>query len=99
MHDAIAPRTHPERRQHKPPSQPGRERLPADVPHIERAIYEEVEAARFLSVARSTLRHWRLTGHGPPFLKLNRMIRYRRQDLEGWLDARVQQTDQSPNHP
>jgi len=36
--------------------------------------------------AVSTLEKDRLTGYGPPYLKLGRLVRYRRRDVEAWLD-------------
>ena len=33
-----------------------------------------------------TLRQWRYTGDGPPFVKLNgRMVRYLAEDIEKWI--------------
>ena len=36
-----------------------------------------------------TLERWRLTGEGPPFLRLGRRIAYRIADVERWLDDRT----------
>lgn len=37
-------------------------------------------------IAKQTLANWRLAGIGPAYLKLdNRMVRYRRSDLDAWL--------------
>ncbi len=47
------------------------------------------DAASYLGLAASTLEKARLTGTGPPFLKLGRIIRYRCQDLDEWLDKHV----------
>lgn len=38
------------------------------------------------------LRKMRLLRKGPPFLKLNRAINYRREDLERWLELRRVET-------
>ncbi len=46
-------------------------------------------AAAFLGFADQTLRKMRIAGNGPPYLKLNRSVRYRVRDLQAWLDARV----------
>jgi predicted DNA-binding transcriptional regulator AlpA len=44
------------------------------------------ELACFLGVSRWTLRAWRKTGIGPPFLKLTRgSVRYPRALLEKWI--------------
>ena len=35
--------------------------------------------------ARSSWQKARLTGDGPPFIRLGRLVRYRRGDVESWL--------------
>ena len=54
-------------------------------------LLTEAEAAEILSVEPRTLRLWRNT-RGLPHLKItNKVVRYRRGDLDGWLDrCRVQ---------
>ncbi len=45
------------------------------------------EAAEALGLSPITLRKWRCLGKGPGYLRLNpRLIRYRRADLEAWLE-------------
>jgi excisionase family DNA binding protein len=46
-------------------------------------------AAEFLNLGQSTLAKLRVSGEGPPFRKLGRSVRYSRDDLEAWADARV----------
>jgi len=46
-------------------------------------------AAQYLSLAKSTLEKLRVYGGGPRFLKLNRSVRYRSDDLDDWLSANV----------
>jgi len=36
-----------------------------------------------------TLERWRLTGEGPPFVRLGRRIAYRAEDVERWLGSRT----------
>lgn len=45
-------------------------------------------AADYLGYAESTLEKKRLTGDGPPFIKLGRVIVYDTRDLDVWLAAR-----------
>ncbi len=45
-------------------------------------------AADYLGYAQSTLEKKRLTGDGPPFIKLGRAIVYDTRDLDAWLAAR-----------
>lgn len=46
-------------------------------------------AAEQLGWAPNTLEKRRVTGDGPPFVKLGRSVRYRVSDLEAYLAARV----------
>lgn len=46
-------------------------------------------AARHIGLAVSTLEKMRVTGDGPPFVKLGRAVRYRISDLEAYLAERV----------
>ena len=43
--------------------------------------------AAYLAVPRQTLAYWRCVGEGPAFLKVGRHVRYRRADVEAWLDT------------
>lgn len=53
----------------------------------------EVEAEYGLKVPWQ--RKKRTLGDGPPYLKIGRMVRYRRQDIEDYLAARVVQTGET----
>jgi excisionase family DNA binding protein len=53
-------------------------------------LLTEDEAAALLRVEPQTLRLWRATGrYGLPFVKVGRCVRYRRCDLEKWIESRV----------
>lgn len=53
-------------------------------------LLSESEAAEFLQVATGTLSVWRSTGrYVLPFVKIGSKIRYRRADLQTWLESRV----------
>ena len=43
------------------------------------------DAARFLGVSPRTAEKWRVTGEGPPFLKIGRRVLYDLGDLEDYL--------------
>lgn len=48
------------------------------------------EAARYLGLSSSLLNKLRLTGGGPVFVRLaGRAIRYRKPDLDAWVNASV----------
>ena len=46
-------------------------------------------AAHYLNVQASTLEQNRWKGTGPPFVKIGRSVRYRKADLDAYLDANV----------
>lgn len=53
-------------------------------------LVAQEDAARLLAVSPRTLEAWRVSGGGPPFVRLSRRaIRYRRVDLEAWIAERV----------
>jgi predicted DNA-binding transcriptional regulator AlpA len=45
-------------------------------------------AADYLGYSESTLEKKRVTGEGPPFIRLGRSIVYDTRDLDKWLAAR-----------
>lgn len=49
------------------------------------------DAATDLKVSVGTLQVWRSTGrHGLPYIKVGNCVRYRRSDIEAWLNGRTQ---------
>ena len=51
------------------------------------------ETARYLGIKPQTLRKWRLTGHGPPYVRIGdsprSRVAYRLSDIEAWVAART----------
>lgn len=47
------------------------------------------EAAVYLDLQKTTLEAWRCRGGGPRFVKLGRSVRYRRIDLNAWVESRI----------
>lgn len=47
------------------------------------------QAAEFLQVKETTLEQWRWNGKGPRFIKLGRCVRYRRTDIETFVEGRT----------
>jgi predicted DNA-binding transcriptional regulator AlpA len=45
-------------------------------------------AAAYLGYSESTLEKKRVTGEGPPFIRLGRAVVYDTRDLDAWLGAR-----------
>lgn len=49
------------------------------------------ELAKYLGLTEATIRNWQWAGQGPPFVRLgNKVIRYRREDVEKWLTEKAQ---------
>ena len=49
-------------------------------------LFKDVEAAKILNVATSTLRKWRCKGGGPAYRKLGRSCRYTIDDLRQYVE-------------
>lgn len=57
---------------------------------ISRELLDEREAAALLNATAGTLAVWRCTGrYSLPFVKVGRLVRYRRADLLEWLESRT----------
>jgi predicted DNA-binding transcriptional regulator AlpA len=52
-----------------------------------------LDVSEVLGVPTATLANWRSASQGPPFLRVGRHVRYRRPDLEEWIEERVQRAD------
>tara|TARA_R100000365_G_C2741020_1_gene69730 strand:- start:1473 stop:1688 length:216 start_codon:yes stop_codon:yes gene_type:complete len=48
-------------------------------------LMDSREIAAYLKVSESTLSRWRSAGHGPPFLRLGGIARYRIEAVDAWL--------------
>lgn len=52
-------------------------------------LLKPAEVAEYLGVPKPTLYQWRHKGEGPPALRVGRHLRYRRSDVEAWLEAQA----------
>ena len=60
-------------------------------------MFTTPEASAYTKLAVPTLERYRLTGEGPMFAKLGGSVRYRRCDLDAWIESRlVRSTSQNP---
>jgi predicted DNA-binding transcriptional regulator AlpA len=50
-------------------------------------LLTDFELERVTGRARSSWQKARLTGDGPPFIRLGRLVRYRQSEFEAWLTA------------
>jgi len=48
------------------------------------------QAAHYLGISDAALRLWRSEGRGPRYFRAGeRLIRYRRMDLDSWVESRL----------
>ena len=50
------------------------------------------QLAEFLQVPLTSLYQWRHKGRGPKGIKVGKYVRYRRSDVDAWLDDRTATT-------
>jgi excisionase family DNA binding protein len=49
-----------------------------------------IQAAKYLGISEAVLRLWRSTGKGPRHFRAGeRLVRYRRADLDSWIEERL----------
>lgn len=56
----------------------------ADHPADETPFLTEEQAAARLQISPSSLRAWRVRRTGPAYLKLGRLVRYERDEIDSW---------------
>ena len=61
---------------------------------LDTVLYDEEAAGKYIGGAASpistrTMQRWRLEGIGPVYVKLGRLVRYRRHDLDAFLEERT----------
>jgi len=57
---------------------------------IQQDLLDDNDAAIFLRLKPKTLPVWRCTKrYKIPYIKVGRLVRYRRSDLEAWLESRT----------
>ena len=54
------------------------------------------EAALYVRLSPRTLERYRVTGQGPKFLKVGRLVFYRLRDLDEWLENTVRHSTSDP---
>lgn len=50
---------------------------------------DERQLCADLGISSVTATKWRAKVEGPPFIKVGRLVRYRRSDVEAWLSSRT----------
>jgi predicted DNA-binding transcriptional regulator AlpA len=52
-------------------------------------LIDEKQRCAELGISSVTATKWRAKAAGPPFIKVGRLVRYRRTDVEAWLASRT----------
>lgn len=48
------------------------------------------QAGRYIGISEAALRLWRAEGKGPRYFRAGeKLVRYRRADLDSWIEARL----------
>jgi predicted DNA-binding transcriptional regulator AlpA len=50
---------------------------------------DERQLCADLGISSVTATKWRARAEGPPFIKVGRLVRYRRTDVDAWLASRT----------
>ena len=50
-------------------------------------FYSSQQLAELLDVPKSTVEYWRAHGGGPPFTRFGKHVRYRKIDIDSWVEA------------
>lgn len=54
---------------------------------IEPRLLNTAQAAEYTGLAKQTLHQKRVSGGGPKFCKIGRSVRYRKEDLNTWIES------------
>ena len=71
---------------------------PAPEPRLSMLLTED-EVAALLQVTVKAVQGWRYRGGGPRFVKVGRCVRYRREDLQGFVQAALRSSTSDPGPP
>lgn len=64
--------------------------------HLEPLLTAQ-DLAEFLDVPVATIYAWRYRRQGPPGLRVGRHLRYRRVDIDQWIDDRLEDSKRDIN--
>ena len=64
---------------------------------VPKDFYTRLELADLLQIPEHTLAVWAMRGKGPPYVKVGeRLVRYRRSDVEAWLQKNTVSVENAP---
>ena len=47
------------------------------------------EASQYIGVSQAALRTWKRDGKGPVFFRAGKLLRFRKCDLDNWIESRL----------
>jgi excisionase family DNA binding protein len=50
--------------------------------------FTAAQLSEYLQIPEETLRKWRLQGTGPKYVRIGKHVRYRRMQVDRWLEQR-----------
>lgn len=53
----------------------------------ENGLWNEHEVAKYIKLSVASVRRWRTLRTGPKYVKIGSAVRYRKQDVEAWVDS------------
>lgn len=53
------------------------------------SIFDTPEAAAYVKLSKQTLERYRCLGGGPRYVKFEGAVRYRKRDLDEWIESRL----------
>ena len=71
----------------RPGVKSSRQPVPSPFQPQVRDLWNEQEVAENIKISVGTLRRWRVLRTGPKFLKIGAAVRYRRAEIDTWLNS------------
>ena len=65
------------------------ERLERALSAAQTPYLDTKQAAELTGISTVTLERWRVDGGGPPYVKLGRLVKYRRVDLDAFMEQKL----------
>ena len=65
----------------------------------ERNVLSARQSGSYLGCSESVLRLWRSQGKGPRYFRAGKLVRYRKTDLDAWIEARLSEPESSAASP
>jgi len=63
---------------------------------MQKRIYRTRDASTYLGLGESTLEKMRMTGDGPRYVKLGRIVGYEQRSLDDWIEKRTRTSTSEP---